>query len=495
MYPRILAGFVLATFTVVCCGCGAETTPHLANSGLPAGVTLRVWPESFAGGGSAHVSALASPLNAGGQRLEISASQASELTALFVTVSYNPAAWHVLDARATGLLASGAGQLVELAAPAEPGKLDLGQVLVHADQVPAFNGSGVLATVDLEPGPAPVAPPVKGASIFGSGAANLLTVLRAGNPLKLEMYYGLNGDYDQNGEVNLADLKPLGQHLGEHITDPTHLIAAIDGDGNREINLGDIRPIAMNYRQSPSYGIYRSRSAADVPLDIPDTSSIPLPEVVYTSSPAPLAGTINYSDFTGDPATERLQCQFGLDNEPGYYYWVTSRGLGDALMGFATLAYLDVPFQHVWDGWNLTYDAANQTLQHFSVMPGDYDGNGEANIGDLTMVGMQFGSAGPFAYGTAQHRVDANFDDVVNLDDIRWVDLHLGQHCESFNVYMTQNPAEVPVDPYAPSTLTPIDQSNGTLSNFDPPSGSYVWIRPRAGFNDEGPCSATLQIP
>ncbi len=57
------------------------------------------------------------------------------------------------------------------------------------------------------------------------------------------------GDYDQNGEVNISDLTPVGIHLGKNSSSPDWLTAALiaDGDGNGEINIADVTPIGQNF--------------------------------------------------------------------------------------------------------------------------------------------------------------------------------------------------------------------------------------------------------
>jgi hypothetical protein len=63
------------------------------------------------------------------------------------------------------------------------------------------------------------------------------------------------GDYDHNGEVNIADLIPLAQHY--HARAPldqpwTRLnpLFWVDGDGNNEINIADLTVIARNFGNS-----------------------------------------------------------------------------------------------------------------------------------------------------------------------------------------------------------------------------------------------------
>lgn len=63
------------------------------------------------------------------------------------------------------------------------------------------------------------------------------------------------GDYDHNGEVNVADLIPLAQHYHESAPQDqpwTRLNPRywVDGDGNNEINIADLTTIARNFGNS-----------------------------------------------------------------------------------------------------------------------------------------------------------------------------------------------------------------------------------------------------
>lgn len=101
-----------------------------------------------------------------------------------------------------------------------------------------------------------------------------------------------NGDYDQNGEVNIADLTPLGLRFqdnvtyrppvydgmvywpsGEHFDDggtdwpdppvagspaENWRLARVDGDANGEINIADITPIAQHWNErATGWRVYR----------------------------------------------------------------------------------------------------------------------------------------------------------------------------------------------------------------------------------------------
>jgi len=81
------------------------------------------------------------------------------------------------------------------------------------------------------------------------------------------------GDYDQNSQVNVADLTPLGQYFGATSADPLWNLARVaDGDGNGQLTIADITPIGANFLATvEGYALQRSdqpsnpASWADVP--------------------------------------------------------------------------------------------------------------------------------------------------------------------------------------------------------------------------------------
>jgi hypothetical protein len=63
--------------------------------------------------------------------------------------------------------------------------------------------------------------------------------------------YLLPADYDQNGEVNIADITPIGLHLRKTSASPDWEQARLaDGDANQEVNLADITPLAVNFHNT-----------------------------------------------------------------------------------------------------------------------------------------------------------------------------------------------------------------------------------------------------
>ena len=67
----------------------------------------------------------------------------------------------------------------------------------------------------------------------------------------LRWNYVLPADYDQNGEVNIADITPIGLHLRKTSASPDWEQARLaDGDANAEVNLADITPLAVNFHNT-----------------------------------------------------------------------------------------------------------------------------------------------------------------------------------------------------------------------------------------------------
>jgi hypothetical protein len=80
----------------------------------------------------------------------------------------------------------------------------------------------------------------------------------------------LQADYDQNGEVNIADLTPLGVLYGQRRGNTPHwLLEAhrrVDGDGNGEINIADLTPLGGQLGETlGSYNLERSVGSASGP--------------------------------------------------------------------------------------------------------------------------------------------------------------------------------------------------------------------------------------
>jgi hypothetical protein len=106
-------------------------------------------------------------------------------------------------------------------------------------------------------------------------------------------YYN-QGDYNQDGEVNISDLTPLASHLNEAVPDTPDRDASIqsvvDGDGNGLITISDITPLgaALGNRVT-AFNFYRAATSDQMPDDDAPSEIIPfygVPQSAYEGNRA-----------------------------------------------------------------------------------------------------------------------------------------------------------------------------------------------------------------
>jgi thiol-disulfide isomerase/thioredoxin len=125
--------------------------------------------------------------------------------------------------------------------------------------VKPVNGSGMLATVYFSSRPFSGDRSSSKAVTGGVNAVNLEISPVDGSNVMLSWDEKNVGDYDNNGEVNVADITPLGINLGKSRTDAANPAEfdVIDGDGNGLITVSDITPIGAYYGNSIiGYSVY-----------------------------------------------------------------------------------------------------------------------------------------------------------------------------------------------------------------------------------------------
>jgi hypothetical protein len=127
------------------------------------------------------------------------------------------------------------------------------------------------------------------------------------------------GDYDQNGEVNAADLTKIGQQFRKAVVvgSPDYArLEVIDGDSNGEINSADITVIGQNFRSFiTGYNVYRTplADANEVPLA---TDSGRWTKVINSAEPT---GPSAPRQFNGQDF--RLVYTFNDSSGAGNYGW------------------------------------------------------------------------------------------------------------------------------------------------------------------------------
>lgn len=98
--------------------------------------------------------------------------------------------------------------------------------------------------------------------------------------------YYCNGDYDQNGIVNISDITPIGQHFGKDQQAASWLQARVaDGDKNRVVNISDITPIGVNFGTSIESFLILGSGSSGGPF-VPVAGAV----IPYDSAPIPAQG-------------------------------------------------------------------------------------------------------------------------------------------------------------------------------------------------------------
>lgn len=182
---------------------------------------------------------------------------------------------------------------LQLAITPESGRSQLGIVLVNPDQAKAFSGSGVLAEISFS-----TASAVRTASKAPLTEASRIDFNYEPNVNFFYWYYRNQGDYDQNGEVNISDLTPLAIHFGKSAAGSSFnystVESVVDGDGNGVINISDISPIGINFGNSvESFNIYAGAMAL-------------YPQNPDDPSTAAQLANVTLDTFSGNKASNRM---------------------------------------------------------------------------------------------------------------------------------------------------------------------------------------------
>ena len=256
-----------------CSGRHGETTAGLAPAGLQsapdsvgeillksASFSLSLLDHGQLGLDPAALRLEESPAADGSILLQLNSCQSEPLHGICLRLAYDASALQPGPVELGAVLQQMPGTLMELSGSSRPGLLDYGAVQAGFANQAGSQGSGELLSIRFRP--ASKAPRRLISKAPASAAARAQMHFSTGNPSTFSWTYTCPGDYDQNGEVNVADLTPLGQNYGtgggfEYATD----LYQIDGDGNGELNISDLTTIGQNYGASVAgYAIYRSTS-------------------------------------------------------------------------------------------------------------------------------------------------------------------------------------------------------------------------------------------
>lgn len=274
--PLLTAGrFKFIAMLAICflCGCGSgknsqplgQQPVEAAHTAFSDGIRVSLSSDSLQPGGSlAGISLDLQHAADGTLTADIGVRDAHELRALYLDIEYDNALWHPQVCDVADEFAA-RGELLSVSVLDTPGVVHHGQLLAGTDSKNTYSGSGVLASLYLRPGPQET---MRSAAKAPTGANSSSDISFAfGSTFGLFWHYYNQGDYDQNGLVNISDLTPLGIRLGESGPfSPASILGVVDGDGNGQINISDITPIGVNFGASiASFNIYASDDIADYP--------------------------------------------------------------------------------------------------------------------------------------------------------------------------------------------------------------------------------------
>ncbi len=324
---------ILCVTTMLLAACGGKDSSGLQtlNSGEKpavlragsAGFELVLNPDSMSTGGSLEAVSLdLSEQDDGSLLASVGVESAQGLRALYFSIEYDTETWHAVESVALPDF-SGDQEIISLAVLDTAAAMHHGQLLVHPQSAEGYSGSGKLATVRFAPGPLEQA---RTASKAPTGPGSRSDISHAHNTtFGLFWHYYNQGDYDQNGEVNISDLTPLGINLKQvGPFGPATILGLVDGDANGEINLADITPIGANFGASvSSYNLYASNDFAAYPADggpstidpyaTKEFSDYQLPDADHHAGPLPKEGRLFYwGEFISQM----------LGDENYNYYWV-----------------------------------------------------------------------------------------------------------------------------------------------------------------------------
>jgi hypothetical protein len=524
--------FVTAVALLFAAGCSGPQTYNIEDTRAGA-FTLSVDDGTYLDGGSGELY-MTTAQTEGGVEVQVRARDAKALKACYFELQYNPAVLNPVAAQAQALAEDGA-QVLELARMADAGSVQFGAVLAHYDEQPGFSGDGLLATVRFER--AAFAPQVRAASdaaqlqmeiyAFGIDLNRRSRMEYDPETNQVKWYYFQPGDYDQNGEVNLADLSRLGKFFLSQI-DTVHNPAVyteakyvVDGDGNGEINIADLVPIAAGYgTQVSGYSVH---AMDNVGLGYPYYKS-----QIDTGDQYQF-GNVPFSAAQGDKSAQRVWFTFDAGEHKHQWVWAKCETNRDPSNGqptrYAWTSVRPAPYDlYDWTGWLLHYDGGMLTWAH--SLWGDFDQNSEVNVADLSTIGATFDSpnvSDPFLIGWF---VNGYHNGRIRMEDQQYFMELFGSspgprpRISGYAIFGTADELQAPQDPYAEELLAPLAIVDFNASNpfafipqhYDttprrnytytfaalPASGTYMWVRPVIGEIDSGEYgtrSGLVQVP
>ncbi|MEZ5337423.1 MAG: hypothetical protein R3F46_04085 [bacterium] len=223
--------------------------------------TLNVLEDSYFNGSSVEGYFLTTEETDTDVMVSVNAYGAADLKALYFEMEYDADQLRPMGVHYSEGIADDADRL-SLTYLKDRGSVTSGQMVANPDWHSGFSGDGVLAVVNFRKAGTPLIRETSKVNTSPAGGA--LEITFDGTDL-LEWWYNNPADYDQNGEVGISDLTPLGINLNKDASGATFMdsLSVVDGDKNGLITLADITPIGVNFGNSCNggYNVYAGNSA------------------------------------------------------------------------------------------------------------------------------------------------------------------------------------------------------------------------------------------
>jgi uncharacterized protein YfaP (DUF2135 family) len=236
-----------------------------------------------------------------GNKVSVNAQGLEGLERSYFRVVYPASSMSPLDAKAVGLISP--DSTVSLCYTGKEGEVILGFATIAGKQ--PVTGSGTLFEVTFANSPFDASKAVLAAPTGAQNRVNDLTVQPVDNiSYSLTWTERNTGDYNVDGDVNVADITPIAVNFGMRVNDGVNDVREIpvDGDGDNMIGITDVTPLAINYgNHLDGYIVYRREGiyepyAAVSPL-IPrenNNGDGVLPTYGYSDTTAPAGVYISY---------------------------------------------------------------------------------------------------------------------------------------------------------------------------------------------------------
>jgi len=186
-----------------------------------------------------------------GASVTVRATEARALQSAFFEVHFDGTSYQPVGAEIGGFL-GGEGQILSLAVTDLADVVPVGIVQITDSDAVAGTGEGVLATVQFAAGPVGIS---RSVSVSPKGTYNVVTDLQIveqagdGSTATLRWTEKNVGDYNNDSEVGVADLTPLGIYYEMEVAthaDPLR-IGLADGNKDGRITVADITQIGANF--------------------------------------------------------------------------------------------------------------------------------------------------------------------------------------------------------------------------------------------------------